>query len=343
MSPTQEEKNKLISFYVLLAITSGLLLMVWLPFLQLLALGAVLAVLFMPLRDLIRRKIKSPAWSALLTLLIMIAVVLTPMYFIGRILVSEIGGLYAGITSGHFTFSQDRFISYLPPQFRGYVAGFSGDISAQVSSIASGALRGISSIISHVATFLFGLVIICFTAYYLMKDGDKFKGFLNDTFPMPAGYESAIMNRLGSSVNGIINGQFIIALIQGALATIGFLAFGIPNPIVWGMLTVFAALVPNIGAPLSVISATLFLLLSGHVAAAIGMAIWGTVTVWATDTFLGPKIVGSRLKLHPFLALISIFGGLKFFGIFGFLFGPILMAIFMTLLDIYRTNIPKTK
>jgi predicted PurR-regulated permease PerM len=102
------------------------------------------------------------------------------------------------------------------------------------------------------------------------------------------------------------------------------------------MFTVVAALVPTIGTSLSIVPAVIFLLITGQVPAAIGLAIWGLVAVGLVDNFIGPKLIGGSTKLHPVLVLLSIIGGIQFFGILGFLIGPIIMAIFVSMVEMYR-------
>ena len=75
---------------------------------------------------------------------------------------------------------------------------------------------------------------------------------------------------------------------------------------------------------------------TGHTAEAIGLAIWGALAVGLVDNFIGPRLVGSSTKLHPVLVLLAILGGLKFFGIIGFLIGPIIMAVFVAMIEMYR-------
>jgi predicted PurR-regulated permease PerM len=85
----------------------------------------------------------------------------------------------------------------------------------------------------------------------------------------------------------------------------------------------------------------LYLVLSGHILAAGGMAIWGILAVGLIDNFLGPKIISGRVKVHPLLVFLSVLGGLQLFGIIGFLLGPIVMAVVLAMIDIYRSQAAK--
>jgi predicted PurR-regulated permease PerM len=146
------------------------------------------------------------------------------------------------------------------------------------------------------------------------------------------------MEKVVVAVNGVVKGSFLTALTHGVSATIAFFIFGIPAPVIWGVFTVVAALVPVVGIWVSLGSAIIYLLVTGNTGSAIGLAIWAMVSVTLIDNLVGPRIVGGRAKLHPLLVLLSVLGGIKMFGPLGFLIGPITMAIFVTLVEIYRED-----
>jgi predicted PurR-regulated permease PerM len=159
-----------------------------------------------------------------------------------------------------------------------------------------------------------------------------------DISPIADKQESILFAKVVQAINGVIKGQFLVALIQGVVATVGFIIFGLPNPVLWGLVTVIAALVPTVGTSLVIIPSVVFLLITGHTGAAIGLLIWGAAAVGLVDNFMGPKLISSSVRVHPVLVLFAVFGGLQLFGILGFLIGPILMAIFVALIDMYRTD-----
>ncbi len=167
---------------------------------------------------------------------------------------------------------------------------------------------------------------------------EEFKEVLKDISPISSDHEDKLIDRIVAAVNGVVKGSFLVALAQGAIATIGFLIFGVPEPFLWGLFTVVAALVPTVGTALSLVPAIIYLLITGNTPQAIGLIIWGAAAVGLVDNFLGPKLIGTSTKLHPVLVLLSIIGGLQFFGILGFLIGPILLAIFVALTDMYRKD-----
>jgi predicted PurR-regulated permease PerM len=115
----------------------------------------------------------------------------------------------------------------------------------------------------------------------------------------------------------------------------------VPNPLLWGSFTVLAALVPNVGTSLSLVPAVLYLFMMDRTGAGIGMAIWGALAVGLIDNVVSPRLIGAQAKLHPVLVLFSVLGGLQLFGFLGFLIGPIIMSMFVVLIEVYSVDLKK--
>lgn len=328
----------IISFLVVLAAVLVLVLFVLKPFVNILALGLILAILFRPLYRWFLKKVKYQSLASLLTIAVILLIILGPLYLFGQILFNELLGLYDNYRHGDIVINRAELISHVPEQFRDVVQNITSDINSFVGRISSSALNSVSSILSNVASFIVSFFVLFFIVFYLLKDGDHIKAVLMDISPMAGDQENKLFKRIVASVNGVVKGSFLIALIQGGVATIGFFIFGVPEPLLWGMFTVFAALVPTVGTAISLVPAIAYLFITGNVPQAVGLAIWGVAAVGLIDNFLGPKLIGNAAELHPVLVLLSIIGGVQFFGVLGFLIGPILMAIFVALIDMYRKD-----
>ncbi|KKT76894.1 MAG: hypothetical protein UW70_C0009G0002 [Candidatus Peregrinibacteria bacterium GW2011_GWA2_44_7] len=173
--------------------------------------------------------------------------------------------------------------------------------------------------------------------YYAFKDGETFKKSLVSLSPLQDIHDIQIFNKLTLAINAVIKGNLTVALVQGAVTTVGLLIFGVPSAILWGSITAVTALIPGLGTSLVVIPSVLFLFFTGETISAIGLLIWGLTAVGLVDNVLGPKLVEKGMQVHPFLILLSILGGLGLFGALGFILGPILLSLLFALLEIYVT------
>ena len=169
-------------------------------------------------------------------------------------------------------------------------------------------------IFSSISSLLLSLFIFFIALYYLLRDGKRVRQMLIELSPLNDREDEGVFDRLELAVNSVIKGNLVIALVQGVLTTIGFMLFGVPNAILWGTVAAVAALIPGIGTGLVFIPAVAFLFFTGANVPAFGLFIWGALGVGLIDNFLGPKLVGSGMKLHPLLVLLSVLGGLMYFG-----------------------------
>ena len=337
MTP-QYKRIQTISFLVLLLLVFILVLFIFKPFVNIIALAVILAILFHPVYVRLLPRVKYQSIAAALTVLLILLIIAIPIWFFGQVIFNELQNIYERYRAGGFVIDKSQIISSLPEQVQNVVQNVSTDVNAFIGRITSQAFASFSSIVSNIAGFVIATFMLFFVVYYLLRDGTKIKEVLMDISPMSSAHENKLITKIVTAVNGVVKGSFLVALAQGAIATIGFLIFGVPEPFLWGLFTVVAALVPNVGTSLSLIPAVIYLFVTGQTGQAIGLTIWGAVAVGLVDNFLGPKLVGRTTKLHPVLVLLAVFGGIKFFGILGFLIGPILLAIFVALIDMYRND-----
>ena len=330
------KRLQMYSFLALLIAALVVALLIFRPFFNVIALGAIVAILFSPINRRIEARLKSPMKAAALTVLIIFLIILIPVSLFGQLIFNEILSLYNHIRDGSLVIDRGQIMASLPAQVQSVIENFTRDLNSTLANITNNAFQAFSSLVSNVANFFLSLFLFFFTIYYLLKDGRHFKAILVDISPLNERQETELVAKLSSAVNGVVKGSFLIALSQGLVATIGFLIFGVPQPILWGMFTVLAALVPTVGTAISLVPAIIFLLITDHVGAAIGLTIWGALAVGMIDNVISPMLIGAKTKLHPLLVLFSVLGGIQLFGFLGFLLGPIFMAVFVTLVDMFR-------
>jgi predicted PurR-regulated permease PerM len=138
-----------------------------------------------------------------------------------------------------------------------------------------------------------------------------------------------------------VRGNLTVALLQVIVSGIGFTIFGVPNALIWSICVGIASLAPGIGTPVFYFGATAYLLAVGSTIPGIGMLIWSVLAIIIVDNIIGPKLIGGKAELHPILVLISVLGGLSFFGPSGIFLGPLVISVLVGLLEIYAPE-PRT-
>lgn len=331
-------RNAQIQTYTFLGILIAifiLVLFIFKPLFNVLAFTLILTIVFNPLFTKLKKWFKSDSLAAALTVLIVLIVIAGFFWVFGQLLFNELTNLYSKFRGGEFVFNRDDLVAKLPISLQEPVRVITQDLNSIISRLTSGAFQTVSFVFSNLASFFFNVFLVFFALYYLLKDGEKIKNLVLKISPISNNQENILYEKVTRSVNGVMKGTFLVAVIQATVGCIGFLFFGLPNPILWTMAVFLAAFIPNIGTSLVIIPAVLYLYFDSSTPLAIGMAIWGALAVGLIDNLVSPKLVGRSAQLHPLLVLLSVIGGLQLFGFLGFLIGPIVLAIFSALIEMY--------
>ena len=131
----------------------------------------------------------------------------------------------------------------------------------------------------------------------------------------------------------------VVPVVQGILAMIGFSIFGLPSPIFWGTMLIFGAIIPGIGSPLVWVPAAVYLLFTAPLWHGIGLLIYGTLVISTSDNIIKPILLRETAQIHPLLAFFAILGGVLSFGAVGFLVGPVILSLMLSVIRIYQKDV----
>jgi predicted PurR-regulated permease PerM len=191
------------------------------------------------------------------------------------------------------------------------------------------------NLIRRSVVFAFTLIAL----FFLLRERDSVVDQLKAGGRRVLGHCS---DRIGAqlirSVRGTIDGLVLVGIGEGAVMAIVYLFAGVPHPILLGLLTAVAAMIP-FGAALMFAIASLMLIGQGAVGWAVAVFAIGMVVVGIADHFIRPFLIGGSTRL-PFLwVLIGILGGVESLGLLGLFVGPATMA---TLFMLWRDYINDT-
>jgi len=331
-------------FFLLLAGVSYLVWQLLYPFMTAIVLAIIIATVCYPLYGRIQRLVgeKRVAIGSLITTIIVFCVVVIPLGLLGYFLFNEAADFYAAVSSGRsisvaptLTFLQDMEARYAPKA--------NIDITTFAKDGAGWVATSFGVFFASTANLALMLALAFIGLYYLFKDGDMLLSALIRVSPLPDKQDAKILARLAESVRSVLIGRLSVGVLQAVLTTIGFLIFGVPQAVLWGMVAAIAALVPMVGTALVFIPTIGYLLISESYTSAIELAVWGIVVVGLVDNLVGPYLMSKGSALHPFLVLVSALGGLSVFGPIGFILGPVTMSFFVALIEVYETYISKMK
>jgi predicted PurR-regulated permease PerM len=228
----------------------------------------------------------------------------------------------------------DYFNTYLPGSGN-FFTTISNNITLYIKVGLTWVINHLGSVLSGASIFLLHAFIFIITLYYVLIDGQNLKKRIIRLSPLDDKEDESVFARLELAVNSVIKGNVVIASIQGTLTALGFVLFGIPNSILWGLTAVISSLIPSIGTALVLVPGVLYLFVTGSTLNAVGLLLWGTIIVGAVDNVLKPKLIGTQLQVHPLFVLLSILGGISLLGPIGILLGPLVFSLLFALIDVY--------
>ncbi len=327
-----------IYFFILLLVASAVFtLLVLRPYLVPLAFGGVLAVVSRPMFKYLRRVLRSDSAAAFLTILSATLIFLVPTAYFLAALTHELGTLFSGVRSHLEAASLTALVSrILPLSLQAQVPQVVDQAVKVAGLIAQRLTSDLVGFFSNAFGVIIGLVVMLISAYYLLKDGAAVKKELLALSPLSDEDDEIIFQRLVQSVGAVMSGMLIIGLLKGVLAGLSFWIFGVPAPLFWGAMTGLAFFIPLVGSALVTVPAVIYLAASGHVVSAVGLAVVAAAVIGTVDNLIQPKLVQSKTNIHPLLVLLSIVGGIEFFGFVGFILGPLVLTVTLALIDIYR-------
>ena len=134
-----------------------------------------------------------------------------------------------------------------------------------------------------------------------------------------------LASKMVDAIRGTVNGTVTVAVVEGVLIGVAYVVAGVPNPLLFTLLTIAFALLP-LGAWAVFGWASIVLIHGGDAWAGAGLFLFGAAIMLIGDTFFWPALVGEAARLPFLVAFIGIFGGLKVFGLLGLFLGPVIMA-----------------
>ena len=209
-------------------------------------------------------------------------------------------------------------------------------LAGQLAQSAGGVLvDSLTAATLGTTNFLFQLFLMLYSMYYFLTNGPVVLDRILYLVPLHSADEHRLLDRFVSVTRATIKGSLVIGVLQGALAGLSFAVFGVPGAAFWGTVMAVLSIVPALGTALVWVPAVIWLLATGQIAAGISVGLWCGLVVGTVDNFLRPRLVGRDARLPDLLILLSTFGGILFFGAVGFILGPIVAALLVTVWEIF--------
>jgi len=349
LEPSPQEHPRRI-FLLALAVGVTLLFLVMIrPFLLSVLVAAILSALARPLFLVILRRFRGrKTWASMTTVFILLLVVGLPLLtFVGLVAsqaaaVSQAAGpwIEQQIAQGgplDQRLGQLSLVNRVPALQK--LVPTSEQLAAKVGQAAS----GMASVLLHLLAraglgglgFFLQLFVMLYAMFYFLADGPAILGRILFFVPLTPENRDLLLERFVSVGGATLRVSLIMAVIQGALGGVAYWAVGVPAAAFWGTVTAAGSLVPAVGVSIVWVPMVIYLLIAGHGGAAIVVFLWGILVMATADNFLRPRLVGHDAHMPDLMVLLSTLGGFVLFGATGFIVGPIVAALFVTVWRLY--------
>jgi len=190
------------------------------------------------------------------------------------------------------------------------------------------------------ATFniLTAIAILYFILYYMLVNGREMEAWLYEYIPL----KDENVLRLGTEFHKLVIANAVgiplIAVIQGIVSLIGYFIFQVPQPWFWFAVTCFTAMLPVVGAAAVYVPMGVYLLAINMTWQGVGVLVYGFAVVGTSDNLFRLILARKIGDVHPLITVFGVLIGVNLFGFIGLIFGPLLISMFILLLDIYSNE-----
>jgi predicted PurR-regulated permease PerM len=327
-------------FFILVAVTTMAFLGMISQFLITVLWAVVLTMIFYGLFRWVRRRVGDSrrGLAAAITSLLIFFFVIIPFILLAIALVNQGLEVYQSIEAGEV--DPNVVVDYVESQMPG-IYDMLGDAGISPNSVREKITEFVGTVSKFVATQVlsFGsnlinifvqFTLMLYLLFFFLKDGKQVMQKIIDTIPMGNVRERQLFERFAQVSKATLKGTLVVALVQGSIGGLVFMFLGIPAPLLWGVAMTLLALLPVGGSAIVWFPAVIVLFAQGEVGKAMILLVVGSLIIGLVDNLLRPLLVGRDTEMPDYLVLISTLGGITYFGLSGFVIGPTIAALFIT-------------
>ncbi len=335
----QSKKIQNAFFIGLLIVVSVAFLGLLIRFFQPIFWAATVGIIFLPVQHFLERKLGGRASiAAVFTVILIFVTVLLPALIIGSAVVNEAAVIFGMIQRGEIDPGMVlQRLQEMMPRLTDWAQSVGINVDELPDKLSAAAVQGTQYIGQlaltagqNVASFFVMFFLMLYLLFFVLRDGNGILEAIILALPFGDERERALFAKFAEVSRATIKGTLIVGLVQGFLGGIMFAVLGITGAVFWGVVMVILSVLPIVGASIIWIPVAIYLLVSGAWGKALVLTVFGALVIGLIDNLLRPLLVGRDTKMPDYIILLSTLGGLSLFGISGFVIGPIIAALFLS-------------
>lgn len=334
----------ILTLVTLILIFGYLLYKIIYPFLNPIAWAIVFAIVFYPMYSTINKILKSKSIASIITILIIIIIILGPFSYIVFLLFREINDFISTLDTNSIKSIDDVLSNSRLFEFINKIQAKLGIERIDISSLIIDNLKKIgeeiflrlSSSLKNIANLVLDFIFMFISLFFFFKDGTDIMNKIKDYLPFTKDDKDRIMFKIKDMIISTVYGGIIVAVVQGLIGGISFYFLGIKSPVLLGSSIFIMSFLPLLGTFSIWGPMVAYLIFKGLLLKAIVLLIIGVFGISMVDNILKPIIISGRTKMPTLVIFFSVLGGIKLFGFIGFIMGPLVVILFISLFDIFR-------
>lgn len=329
---------------VLIAFIGYLLVSLLYPFSTAILWAFTLAIVLQPWQKWLNKKISNKTIVALIGVATAVTVIIVPLVFVSFQVTKEIKIIYRYFQNPQNVDAlvemakDNKVLIWLEENAGVSATDIKESLSEKISTILNFALQYVTKIISNSFSLIINFIFTLFTLFFLLRDGDKFLHWLLKLLPISNEKKLELVERVKLVINATLFGNVVVAITQASLAGFMFYLLGVPAVLIWTVIMAILAMIPMVGTAFIWVPTAIWLFLTGSIAKAIILVVWGIFVVGLIDNILRLMLVGRQTNLPTIVTFYSVLGGIRIFGPLGLVLGPLIVASFVTLLNFIFPN-----
>lgn len=205
-----------------------------------------------------------------------------------------------------------------------------------IGTITSFLSYGVQKVAGEISSFVMTSVVLLLILYFMLTSGRRMEAYITELLPLKNENKQSILSEIHVMVVSNAVGIPLLALIQGIIGLAGYLIFGVPHALVFGLLTCFASIIPVVGTAIVWIPLCIYFAVTGNWFGAIGLFLYSGIILTNVDNLIRFILQKKLADTHPLITIFGVIIGLTLFGFWGVIFGPLMLAMFFLCIDIYK-------
>ena len=267
--------------------------------------------------------------AAILILLEVFACVLVPVYFLVWLLIGRIQEINVDVSQ--LVATVQHFIALIQEK-----TGYDILSISNIETATGYATKVLQFIIGQASSLVVTTIVMIFLLYFMLISRKTIESYVYSLLPFNEKNKHVVMGEIRNMVRSNAIGIPLLAIIQGIIAMIGYWAAGVPSPFLFGVVTAFATIVPILGTGIVWFPLVVYLALTGNWVAALGLAVYCMVILINVDNVIRFILQKKLADTHPLITVFGVILGLRVFGFWGVIFGPLLLSMFFLLVNIFK-------